>query len=436
MTGLIMAAQLILGLSIIVTLHELGHFLAARAFGIKVEKFFLFFDAWNFKLFSFKKGNTEYGVGWLPLGGYVKIAGMIDESMDKEAMKQPAQPWEFRSKPAWQRLIVMLGGVIMNFILGVIIFTFITLHYEKEYLPTEAINNGIYAYELGQELGFQTGDKIISVNGQKVERFKDITSPLNLLGADVIVDRNGNQIHLVLPDTFYKSFSKSKDLFIEPDNFDFKVDSVLIGSNAEKGGLKKGDHILEADNVKINSFGDFKTIAKKMAGSSLDLTILRNNDSIFLNVDVDSVGVIGFSVQDSPYKTSKYGLIQGLEYGWKDGIAVLTANIKGLGRIFSGEVKATESLQGPIGIANIYGGIWIWPKFWYLTGLISFILAFMNLLPIPALDGGHVIFLSWEAITRRQLSEKFMEKAQIVGMVILIGLMVFAVFNDVMKYIF
>lgn len=431
-----MAAQLILGLSIIVTLHELGHFLAARAFGIKVEKFFLFFDAWGFKLFSFKKGGTEYGIGWLPLGGYVKIAGMIDESMDKEAMKLPPQPWEFRSKPAWQRLIVMLGGVTMNFILGVIIFTFITLHYEKEYLPSESIDNGIYAYQLGQDMGFQTGDKVLMVNGEKVERFKDITSPLNLMGSEITIERNGEIVHLSIPDTFYKSYSKSKQLFIEPDNFGFTVDSVLPNSNAMKGGLLKGDNILLADSKEIKTFGDFKTITKSLAGNPMPLLIMRNGDSMNLNVLVDSLGTIGFSISKSPYITEEYGFGQGIKYGWKDGIAILTANIKGIGRIFSGEVKATESLQGPIGIANIYGGVWIWPKFWYLTGLISFILAFMNILPIPALDGGHVIFLTWEAITRRQLSEKFMEKAQIVGMVILIGLMVFAVFNDVMNYIF
>ncbi|MBN2747201.1 MAG: RIP metalloprotease RseP [Bacteroidales bacterium] len=436
MSGLVMAAQLILGLSIIVTLHELGHFLAARAFGIKVEKFFLFFDAWNFKLFSFKKGDTEYGVGWLPLGGYVKISGMIDESMDKEAMKLPPQPWEFRSKPAWQRLIVMLGGVIMNFILGIIIFTFVTLHYEKEYLPAESIDNGIYAYELGQQLGFETGDKILTVNGEKVDRFKDITSPLNLMGADIVVDRNGQEIHLVIPDTFYKNFSRSYDLFIEPDNFKFEIDSILPGSNAEKGGLKSGDQIIKAEEKIITSYGDFRSLAKSHKGQTMDIVVLRNADSVNLVVAVDSFGLIGFSASQPPYERAKYNVAKGLKYGIKDGIGVLTANIKGIGRIFSGEVKATESLQGPIGIANIYGGVWIWPKFWYLTGLISLILAFMNLLPIPALDGGHVMFLTWEAITRRQLSDKFMEKAQLVGMVILIGLMVFAVFNDLLNYIF
>ena len=431
-----MAAQLILGLSIIVTLHELGHFLAARAFGIRVEKFFLFFDAWNVKLFSFKKGETEYGIGWLPLGGYVKISGMIDESMDKEALKQPAQPWEFRSKPAWQRLIVMLGGVIMNFILGVIIFAFITLHYEKQYLPPEAIVDGIYAYDMAQQIGFKTGDKILSIDDKTINRFKDVVTPLHLMGSTVLVNRNGREIKIQIPDTLYKSFGKIKKLFIAPDNFAFKVDSIIPKSNAEKGGMEKGDKILIANGITINTFGDFKEIANQNKKKEIPLTILRNKDTVNLNLMVDSTGKIGIGITDSPYKLANYNTVEGFEYGWKDGIGILAANLKGIGRMFTGEVKATKSLQGPIGIANIYGGVWIWSRFWYLTGMISFILAFMNLLPIPALDGGHVMFLTWEAITRRQLSDKFMEKAQIVGMVLLIGLMLFAVFNDFLNYIF
>ena len=436
MTGLIMAAQLILGLSIIVILHELGHFLAARAFGIRVEKFFLFFDAWGFKFFSFKKGDTEYGVGWLPLGGYVKIAGMIDESMDKEAMKQPPQPWEFRSKPAWQRLIVMLGGVIMNFILGVVIFAFITMHYEKEYLPPESLDTGIYAYELGRTAGFRSGDKIIAIDGEKVERYKDIVTPLHLMGSVFTVERNGTTVDIAIPDTFYLTLHKSRSLFIGPDNFAFSIDSILPEGNAGKAGLKKGDRIISAAGKKINVFGDFKEVARTHKDSTINIVFLRGDDTIASVVAVDSFGYVGIKISEPPYKTSKYNLVQGFEYGVKDGISILTANVKGMGRIFTGEVKATESLQGPIGIANIYGGVWIWSKFWYLTGMISFILAFMNLLPIPALDGGHVMFLTWEAVTRRKLSDSFMEKAQVVGMVLLIGLMLFAVFNDFLNYIF
>ena len=435
MSVLIMAAQLILGLSIIVSLHELGHFLAARAFGIRVEKFYLFFDAWGFKFFKFKKGDTEYGMGWLPLGGYVKISGMIDESMDKEAMQEEPKEYEFRSKPAWQRLIVMLGGVIMNFILGVIIFTFITLHFEKEYLPASSITNGIYAYELGNEVGFKTGDKIISVNGQKIERFKDISSINNLMGSVVTVDRNGEKINITIPENFYKNFKTSKPLFIEPDNFMFSVDSLDTAGFAIKSGVIKGDKFLQLDSIEILTYGDFKNILKGKKNSKVNALILRGNDTISRQIAVDSLGKVGIYASKPPYQLNEYSFTEGVSYGWKDGIEILTANIKGFGKIFSGEEKATESLQGPIGIATIYGSKWIWPKFWYLTGMISFVLAFMNLLPIPALDGGHVVFLTFEAVTRRKLSDKFMERAQIVGMVILVALMVFAVGNDIWRHI-
>src|SRR6185295_2039553 len=209
MTGLIMAAQLIAGLAILVTLHELGHYLAARAFGIRVEKFYLFFDAWGFKFFSFRKGDTEYGIGWLPLGGYVKISGMVDESMDKEAMKLPPQPWEFRSKPAWQRLIVMVGGVTMNVILGIIIYSYILLHYDKTYIANRDVTDGIYAFELGEKVGLQTGDKIISIDGKPIERFKDVLSEKVILGAELTVDRGGRMMNITIPNDFYRDVIKT-----------------------------------------------------------------------------------------------------------------------------------------------------------------------------------------------------------------------------------
>ncbi len=431
-----MAGQLILALSIIVTLHEFGHFIAARAFGIRVEKFFLFFDAWGIKLFKFKKGDTEYGIGWLPLGGYVKISGMIDESMDKEAMKLPAKDYEFRSKPAWQRLIVMLGGVIMNFILGMLLLAFVTVHYDKEYLPLDAVDNGIYAYELAQEVGFKTGDKIIKVNGKKIDRFNDVLSQSNLMGAKITVIRNGKEVEVDIPDDFYKNFTKkSKPLFISAENFQFSIDSVVKGSNAAEAGLKKGDKVIYINDIRINSFGDFRNNISSNKGNKIGLLVLRNNDTLNLAVNVDSTGIIGVSAKTPPYKYKKYTIADGLKYGWDDGISILSANIKGFGKIFSGKEKATDSLQGPIGIATIYGGVWKWHRFWFLTAMISLILAFMNLLPIPALDGGHVIFLTYEAVTRRTLSDKFMERAQMVGMVILLSLMVFVIGNDIWKHI-
>ncbi|RUA31199.1 MAG: RIP metalloprotease RseP [Bacteroidetes bacterium] len=433
MDGLIMTGQLILALSIIVGLHEFGHFIAARAFGIRVEKFYLFFDAWGIKLFSFKKGDTEYGIGWLPLGGYVKIAGMIDESMDKEAMKQPAKPDEFRSKPAWQRLIVMLGGVIVNFFLGVIILAFITMHYDKEYLPVDEVDNGIYAYELAQEVGFQTGDKIIAVDGKEIDRFSDVLSQSNLMGAEVTVLRNGAEVNVIIPDTFYKNYTSGhKPLFITADNFSFTVDSVLAESPAESGGIKKGDKIYAVDSQEVKTFGDFRQSVHGRADEEITISILRDGDSVDLTLKVDSFGMVGI-MPVNPYKLKEYTIGEGFKYGWNDGVSILAANVKGFGKIFSGKENAAESLQGPIGMATFFGAEWKWHRFWYLTAMISLILAFMNLLPIPALDGGHVMFLTFEIIMRKPLSDKFQERAQMVGMAILLSLMVFVILNDIWK---
>lgn len=434
MNTLIMIGQLIVGLSILVLLHELGHYLAARAFKIRVEKFYLFFDAWNFKLFSFKKGETEYGIGWLPLGGYVKIAGMIDESLDKSQLAREPQPWEFRSKPAWQRLIVMIAGVVVNLLLGIVIFSFILFHYEKNYLPVSEVNkNGVYATAIGQHLGFATGDKIVSINGKPVERFKDAQSLKLLFGSKVEVNRNGQLITIDIPQNAYKQEAKSLRLrFIEPLNYSFSLDSVLPQLPASQAGLQKGDRILAIDTLPVNSYGQFKEIITASAGKTLDLTVLRGQDTLRSQLTVDSAGVIGI-LATIPYTERHYTAWQALAYGFSDAIDMLYINIKGLGKVLSGEEKATESIQGPIGIARIYGAEWIWSKFWYITGLLSLVLAFMNILPIPALDGGHVLFLLVEIITRRKPSDKFLEYAQIAGMVILLAIMAFAIGNDIVK---
>ena len=434
MNTLIMIGQLIFGLSILVLLHELGHFLAARAFKIRVEKFYLFFDAWNFKLFSFKKGDTEYGIGWLPLGGYVKIAGMIDESLDKSQLAQEPQPWEFRSKPAWQRLIVMIAGVVVNLILGIIIFSFILFHYEKNYLPLSEVNrDGIYATATGQHLGFASGDKIISINGEPVERFKDAQSVKLLFGSRVEVERKGEHITIQIPENAYKKEVKSMRLrFIEPLNYSFSLDSVLPNLPASRAGLRKGDKILGIDTIPITTYGQFKEIITASAGKTLNIAILRGNDTIHTNLTVDTLGLIGI-LATIPYHEKHYTAWQSLSYGFSDAMDMLYINIKGLGKVLSGEEKATESIQGPIGIARIYGAEWIWSKFWYITGLLSLVLAFMNILPIPALDGGHVLFLLVEIVTRRKPSDKFLEYAQIAGMVILLAIMAFAIGNDIVK---
>ncbi|MBE0641826.1 MAG: RIP metalloprotease RseP [Bacteroidales bacterium] len=434
MTGLIMAAQLILGLSILVILHELGHFLAARAFGIRVEKFYLFFDAWGFKLISFKIGDTEYGIGWLPLGGYVKISGMIDESMDKEAMKQPPQPWEFRSKPAWQRLVVMLGGVTVNAILGVLVFAFVLLKYNQEYLPNESVSDGIYAYELGREIGFQSGDRILTVDGKSVERFSDILSTRVFFGSRIEVQRGDQTLAVDVPDDFYRSLKNTPgNRIISADNFPFVIDSVVPEMPAAEAGFRKGDVIVALDGERAASWGAFAEHVGRRKGMMMQAVVARGQDTMLLSVPVDSTGRIGVYASDAGYTLRSYTLGTAMRYGLKDAVDLMVANVKGFGKILSGKEKATESLQGPIGIAQIYGGEWLWSKFWFITGLLSLILAFMNILPIPALDGGHVIFLTLEVITRRKFSDAFMEKAQMVGMVLLLALMVFVIGNDIFR---
>ena len=430
-----MAINLMMGLSLLVILHEFGHYAAARAFGIKVEKFYLFFDAWGIKLFKFKKGDTEYGIGWLPLGGYVKIAGMIDESMDKEAMEKPAEPWEFRSKPAWQRLIVMLGGVVMNVIVGLIIFTAMNLSYTKEYMPTDEVNKtGIYAFEDGRNIGFETGDKLIAVNGKKIKRVSDAISIDALFGSKITVERNGQEVIFEIPDTTYRLFKKRGVRIIGPYNYNFSIDSVLPKSNAYKAGFKNGDVFIAVGNDQVNSFGLFTELLAKNAGNLVDFKIQRNNELLTLNAQVDSFGKLGFAPTLANYTLGKYSFGEAVKYGTAEAFETVVVNAKGVAKIFEGKEKVQESLQGPIGMAKIYGGVWgDWYRFWRMTGLISMILAVMNILPIPALDGGHVIFLTIEAVTGRKFSDKFMENAQMVGMIMLLSLMVFVIGNDIYK---
>ncbi|MBL0050775.1 MAG: RIP metalloprotease RseP [Bacteroidetes bacterium] len=441
MDVLIMAAQLICGLSILVTVHELGHFWAARAFGIKVEKFYLFFDAWNVKLFSFKKGDTEYGIGWLPLGGYVKIAGMIDESMDKEAMALPPQPWEFRSKPAWQRLIVMLGGVTMNVILGIIIFTCLLFFAKKDYYSIQTVNKhqGIVANKYGKELGFETGDKILSIDGKSFERFEDLISTRVLFGATVEIERNGVLKNIVVPGNFYKTLGKSdKWDFIAPDTTKCVIAEVLPAKNAAKAGLKKDDEIVAINDMPIYTSQQVVETMPNYKSQNVKFTIKRDNQILQKIIATDTAGKIGIApytdiIADGGIEKTKYSFFTAFTYGMSDAFQAITSNIKGLGKLIKGEEKAKDSLQGPVGIAVIYGAHWDWLKFWTITGLLSMVLALMNILPIPALDGGHVVFLLFEAITNRKLSDKFMERAQMVGMVILLSLMAYSLFNDILR---
>lgn len=441
MTGLIMAAQLILGLSILVALHELGHYLAARAFGIRVEKFYLFFDAWGFKLFSFKRGDTEYGIGWLPLGGYVKISGMIDESMDKEQMAKPPQPWEFRSKPAWQRLIVMIAGVTMNVILGIFIFSLTLLTFKKEYLPNSEVKNGIYAYKLGKEVGLRDGDKIMAINGKSFERFDDLLSSRVVFGSVLTVDRNGQTLEVTVPDDLYRKIaSEGRWNFVGSGELLYKINSVVSGENAERAGLMAGDQIIGINGKPVTGHNDLPEKLSTVKNGEVSLLIRRGEQDLLLVTKVSEKGTIGIAYETttaiSPeYRMKNYTLGSSFYFGTADAWEALVSNVKGLKKIFAGEEKATDAVQGPIGIAQIYGGSWDWAWFWRITGLLSMVLAFMNILPIPALDGGHVIFLTIEAITQRKLSDRLLERSQVVGMVLLLALMIFAIGNDVVKHI-
>ncbi|MCH8318725.1 MAG: RIP metalloprotease RseP [Bacteroidetes bacterium] len=433
-----MTVQLLLALSILVILHELGHYVAARLFGIKVEKFYLFFDAWGVKLFSFKKGETEFGIGWLPLGGYVKIAGMIDESMDTEAMKKPPQPWEFRSKPAWKRLIVMLAGVTVNVILGIVIFSIMTFRYGENYLPIEQVKYGIVAHELGQEIGLQTGDKIIAINGQKVKRFSELTSTKVLLGNNVVlnVERNGKMIDVPLPVDFLDRWQETKGTKFIDYRFTFYVKEVMPGSNAQKAGLLANDKIISINNEPVNFFDEIVEILGRHKAHEINLIIDRKGKEIKLLAQVDDDGKLGFIPEitdDFKFKHIEYGLLQSIVKGNSRSWEILFANIIAFGKIIKGELSFSKSVAGPIEIAKHFGGVWVWYKFWLLTGMLSMILAFINVLPIPALDGGHAAFLSIEAVSGKKFSDKFMINAQIVGMVILFSFMAFVIRNDVVK---
>ena len=462
MDGLIMAGQLLLGLSILVILHELGHFLAARAFGIKVEKFYLFFDAWGFKLFSFKVGDTEYGVGWLPLGGYVKISGMIDESMDTEQMAAPAQPWEFRSKPAWQRLIVMLGGIIVNVIVGIFIFWMVAFKFGDTFIQNDKLAYGVAPGIVGKQMGLQPGDKLLAVNGQKLIYLDEILSSKVLLNnTKLTISRDGKAMDLRVPESVLDSISKYKisafvgprvvakkidsvvtpqDLQPKPGLFGkikavfVKPDSVVLEAPAFEAGLKKGDSILAVNGKPVKFHDEITSEISKHKGEKVAITVLRGEQKLELRPKVSKEGTILISIPiiKPVFKTIEYGFVESFSIGVNKGWTSFTDNAKGIWKMITGKLSA-RNISSPIGIAQVYGSEFEWEKFWSLTGLISMALAFMNLLPIPALDGGHVVFLIIEMIKGKPLSDKFMERAQVVGFVILLCLMVFAFGNDILK---
>lgn len=435
---LIMVGQVILGLSILIVLHELGHFLAARAFGIKVEKFYLFFDAWGVKLFKFNYKGCEYGIGWLPLGGYVKIAGMIDESMDTEQLKGEPQPWEFRSKPAWQRLIVMLGGIIVNIIVGILVFWMLTFKMGNTDIRMDHLVNGIVPGSIGESIGLKAGDKVIAIDGHRVENYSELISSKVIMGGVALtIERDGATKEIKVPADLLNTLSDKKgEKFIEPRVKTTSVAQVAPGSVASKMGFAKGDSIVAVNDIQVPFFDQFRGLIKANVNKAVVIKVNRAGAEVPLQGTVPADAMLGIGINhDYSIKsfTTHYSLLEAFPIGAKKAFTVITDNAKGFGKIFKGEVRADKALSGPIGIATLFGTEVDWIRFWSLVGMLSMALAFMNLLPIPALDGGHVLFLLIEMIQGKPLSEKFLEKAQMVGFFILLGLMVFIFGNDIFK---
>ena len=437
METLIMVGQLLLGLSILVGLHELGHLLTAKLFGMRVEKFSIGFPP---KIIGFQWGETEYSIGAIPLGGFVKISGMVDESMDTAQLASEPQPWEFRAKPDWQRLIVMLGGIIVNVITGIIIFvTLVYFNGETYFSRDQVIENGIVAYEYGEAIGLKTGDKVLDVNGQPYQSIGELSSGSALLSENgyYTVDRQGEKIKVEIPKGFINSFN-SEEAFSKfiAVRIPFEVGAVDPGTGAEKMGIAAGDQIIAVNGSPITYFDEMQAALQQVKNQSVSLVRRRGAQVDTLNVPVSDDARIGIAVKPllEPVRR-EYGFMESLSRGTSRAFGAVIVNAKALGKMFTGEVS-TKNVSGPIGMAKIYGNQWDWVKFWSITGLISMILAFMNLLPIPALDGGHVVFLLYEMVSGRAPSDKFLEYAQKVGMVILLGLMVFAIGNDILKLIF
>ena len=438
-------SQFLLSLSLLIVLHELGHFIPAKLFKTRVEKFYLFFDA-KFSLIKKKIGDTEYGIGWLPLGGYVKIAGMIDESMDKEQMSLPPQPWEFRSKPAWQRLIIMLGGVTVNFILAFVIYIGMAYVYGDFYLKNEELKDGVWVTNsVLESAGIHTGDKIVAVDGDKITRFEPSVNEKVLMGHHIVVERNGVEQTVTLPENFINRFIDSD---MKSSLMTIRVPFVVGGfmeNSPNKDNVKLKDIILSIDGKPMRYFDQVKTFIDQNKNRTFSAVVLRDEKptNVTLKSGAEGLGIgLGELTEDNLtrlgyYKFSRedYGFFESIPVGIKKGNERLAGYGKQLKAIFTPSTGAYKGVGGFKAIFDIFPREWSWEAFWGITALLSIMLGVMNLLPIPALDGGHVMFLLYEIITRRKPSDKFMEYAQITGFVILIALVLFANGNDIYKAI-
>jgi len=444
---LIKASQFLLSLSLLIVLHELGHFIPAKLFKIKVEKFYLFFD-YKFSILKKKVGDTVYGIGWIPLGGYVKISGMIDESMDTEQLAQPMQPWEFRSKPAWQRLIVMLGGVFVNFILGIFIYIMLMWSYGERYLPNENVKDGVWVQsELTENLGLQTGDKILTVDGQKVKKFRSLTLEF-INGNTYQIERDGVVLDKEIPEDFISQLmdrDKDAGLILAPRQ-PFVIAGISEDSPNIDADLEAKDIVIAINGSTIKYYDEVQNKLDTYKNQDISITVKRGNETKDIPVKITNEGKLGVGILQLPmtdleklgyYDLAdfKYSFLEAIPAGWNKSIKTLTDYMKQLKKIFNPSTGAYKGLGGFLSIGSIFPSEWSAQSFWEITAFLSIMLGFMNLLPIPALDGGHVVFTLWEMITGRKPGDKFLEYAQVVGFILLIALLLFANGNDVYRHL-
>lgn len=437
--------QFLLSLSLLIFLHEMGHFLPARWFKTRVEKFYLFFDFAPFHaLWKTRKGDTEYGIGWLPLGGYVKIAGMVDESLDTEALKQPPQPWEFRSKPAWQRLIIMVGGVTVNFLLGFAIFAGLLFFWGKAYIPNSSLKHGLAFDSILLAQGFEQGDVLLQIGRKPIDQVDPATFVEEVVlnnAREVTVLRQGHRVTFRLSDDIADQLVKekvAKSMLMSP-RIPFYVAEVAPGKPAEAAGIQPGDRILAFNDQPTLFYDEFTPLARQNKGKPARITVLRHSDTLTFSLTLTPEGLIGVRPRvEGFYEVNRqpYPLLTALPEGVRMGLDFLTNQLKAFGKMFSGELSVKENLGSIISIGKMYGPTWDWERFWTLTASLSILLAFMNLLPIPALDGGYVLFLLWEVVTGRKVGDRFMEKAVTVGFFLLLGLMVYAFGLDLWRHFF
>ncbi len=429
-------AQFFLCFTLLVGIHELGHFLMARIFKIRVEKFYIFFDPW-FSLFKWKRGETEYGVGWLPLGGYVKIAGMVDESMDTEQLKQPMRHDEFRAKPAWQRFLVMIAGVVMNVVLAAAIYIGVCYAWGESYLANDSLKWGYNFNATAEEMGFRDGDKVLTIDGEKLDKVDNLLNRLLLSESDrtVVVEREGAELTLEIPLAKLIDARRDggfQDFFALPQPF--VIDSVA--NSALHGVVLAEDEIRGIDSIHRGEYPELRAYIQSRAGDSITLHVVRGNKLLDIAAPVSAAGTLGVMVNAAPYEltTRDYTLLESIPAGLRRAGRTIASYWEQLKMIVQPKTKMYEELGGFIAIGNLFSGEWIWLDFWLKTAFLSIILAVMNILPIPLLDGGHALFTLWEIITGRKVSDKVLEVAQYIGMALLIMLMLYVNGNDIYRF--